>query len=394
MKSASPSGARKFERLLGTYTQGAAGPMVIILGGIHGNEPAGVHAASRVLARLQNDQVPIAGKVVAFAGNLAALELGERFLSRDLNRKWRASHPAGLGLESQNGDAEELQQRELIGLFEQCIADARGPVLFLDLHTSSADGPPFCCMGDTLPNRHIAFALQMPVILGLEEAVDGAVLEYFNDRGLAGVAIEGGQHQRRNTVDRLEAAVWLGLIAAGAVTEADVPRVESFRALLREASGDAPAVVEVREHHKITPADEFVMAPGFESFHRVKAGDLLARDRNGEVRAGEAGRVVLPLYQGLGEDGFFLCRDVQPFWLKVAAWMRMLRLDFAVRWLPGVRRHPQRHNALLVDPRVARWFVREVFHLLGYRRCREEGDRLVFSRRTVAPVTRLLPWRG
>jgi succinylglutamate desuccinylase len=36
-------------RVLGTYGGTTAGPLVICLGGIHGNEPAGVLAAQRVV---------------------------------------------------------------------------------------------------------------------------------------------------------------------------------------------------------------------------------------------------------------------------------------------------------------------------------------------------------
>jgi len=42
----------------------------------------------------------------------------------------------------------------------------------------------------------------------------------------------------------------------------------------------------------------------------VRAGTLLARDKAGEIRAREDGIVVMPLYQGQGEDGFFLGRAV------------------------------------------------------------------------------------
>jgi succinylglutamate desuccinylase len=104
--------------------------------------------------------------------------------------------------------------------------------------------------------------------------------------------------------------------------------------------------------------------------------------------------VLLPLYQGQGEDGFFLCRDVHPLWLRLARWLRRLRLDALLPLLPGVSRHREQPDALLVDPGVARLLVREVFHLFGYRHCRPAAGRLVFTRRRVAPITRQLPWRG
>jgi succinylglutamate desuccinylase len=113
----------------------------------------------------------------------------------------------------------------------------------------------------------------------------------------------------------------------------------------------------------------------------VKQGELLGRDRNGEVRAPQRGRIVLPLYQELGDDGFFLVRRVSRFWLGLSALLRRLRLGGVLTGLPGVRKHPHQPNALCVDRRMARWPLVSFFHLFGYRRRRPEDDHLVFSRR-------------
>jgi hypothetical protein len=76
---------------------------------------------------------------------------------------------------------------------------------------------------------------------------------------------------------------------------------------------------------------------------------------------------------------------VRRFWLRVAAGLRRLRLDALVHWLPGVRRDPADALTILVDPRIARWFVTELFHLLGFRKERQRGDRLAFTRRWSRP---------
>jgi len=61
--------------------------------------------------------------------------------------------------------------------------------------------------------------------------------------------------------------------------------------------------------------------------------------------------------------------------------LRTMRLQYALLLLPGVRRHPDRLFTLRVDPKVARWFLVEIFHLFGYRCRRREADHLIFSRR-------------
>jgi succinylglutamate desuccinylase len=219
------------------------------------------------------------------------------------------------------------------------------------------------------------------VILGLEEQIDGAVLEYVNNLGHVTVGVEAGQHRAGSSVDHHEAAVWLALAGSGAVDPADVPDLDRHRMRLRRASHRAHGFMEVRHRHPIVPEDEFRMEEGFMNFQHVEQGQLLARDRNGDIHAAESGRILLPLYQGLGSDGFFIAREVKTFWLRVSSLLRRLRLDRVLHWLPGVHRHPQRDATLIIHTELARWFALEVFHLLGYRKRREEEGVLVVSRR-------------
>ena len=52
-----------------------------------------------------------------------------------------------------------------------------------------------------------------------------------------------------------------------------------------------------------------------------------------------------------------------------------------VRYLPGIRPHPESIGTLVVNTRVARLFPLEILHLLGYRKLRYEGDYLLVNRR-------------
>jgi hypothetical protein len=89
----------------------------------------------------------------------------------------------------------------------------------------------------------------------------------------------------------------------------------------------------------------------------------------------------MPLYQGLGEDGFFLASEIHPFWLFVSTLLRRARLAVVLQLLPGVARHRERANSLVVDTRIARWFPLEIFHLFGFRKLRWQGPVLIVSRR-------------
>ena len=187
------TGAQTPRRVLGIVDSGCAGPCLVVLGGIHGNESAGVAALQRIVDRLAPPPSLRRGQLWALCGNLGALTRGKRYLDRDLNRAWLAENLARLGAR-EDAPAEDLEQAELVETFERAQRQAQGPVVFLDLHTSSATGAPFSCVSDTIANRRVGLFLPIPMILGLEECVDGTVLEYFNSRKLAALTIEGGRH--------------------------------------------------------------------------------------------------------------------------------------------------------------------------------------------------------
>lgn len=123
------------------------------------------------------------------------------------------------------------------------------------------------------------------------------------------------------------------------------------------------------------------MEPGFKNFQPVRRGKVLARDRTGAIKASETGLVLLPLYQPLGDDGFFLAREVKRFWLKLSALLRILKIGDYVHLLPGVRRDSLNENFFIINTRIARILPLQVFHLLGFRRLRWTDKYLVVSRR-------------
>jgi len=374
---------RNLDRILGTLEGDLDGPTVLATAGIHGNENAGVLAVERVVSRLARERPEAKGRFVCLAGNLQALRARKRFIDFDLNRQWTREKVSPLigtpGAKLQ--PAEHAEQRALIDLIGTEIRGARGPVFFIDMHTSSADGPPFMTVGDTLLNREFSANFPLPVILGLEEQVDGSLLEYLNNYGLVTLGIEGGQHDSDKSVDRLEAVLWLALVATGFLAASAVPDLGRYRHLLAEESKGIPRVIEVRHRHAVTPADEFRMDPGFVNFLPVRRGQLLAQDNHGDVLCPEDGLILLPLYQGQGDDGFFVAREVRRFWLTVSAVLRRLRVGRMIRLLPGVRRCGGQRGVLSVDTRVARIYPLDFFHLFGFRKLRRDGVYMIVSRR-------------
>ncbi|HSR69658.1 MAG TPA: succinylglutamate desuccinylase/aspartoacylase family protein [Acidobacteriota bacterium] len=380
-----PTTQAGLERVVARWGGQRPGPMMICVTALHGNEPAGLRASRRVGEALRSRQVEMRGEFIALAGNLQALAERKRYIREDLNRIWWPERIEALRHVRRSLMDEEREMMELLAELEHCIERAQGPVFIFDLHTTSADGVPFAAIEDTLPIRQLAFRFPVPVILGIEEEIGGALMEYLNGRGYRCLTFEGGQHLSEGAVDNHESLIWIALNLCGLI---DGGRQEVRRHVERLVCecGDTPCAFEIRYRHGIGPQDHFVMLPGKSNFQQVEKGEVVAHDSRGEVSAPMKGRLVMPLYQQQGEDGFFLGREFNPIWLRVSAWLRRMRLGRIAHWMPGVKCHPEerkrRAGWMIVNPGIARWFAVEVFHLLGYRRHPPEGKYLVFSRRS------------
>jgi len=374
-------GEEPFRRIVGRAEGKFPGPTLVCIAGLHGNEPAGIEALRRVFDSLAETNSSLKGVLIGVAGNLKALERRRRFIDADLNRRWHIRHLQSIEqtLDSPQECAEDMERRDLVAELEK-IFEAASSVFFLDLHTTSGKGVPFAAIGDTLSNRQFAKPFPVPIILGLEEQLDGTISEYLTSHGHVALTLEAGQHDSPVTVDNAEAAIWIALASAGLLDDKDV-RVDHSLAILARNASAVPRFLEVCYRHAISSVDRFEMKPGFRSFDAIRPGQLLARDRNGEIRSRWNGRILMPLYQELGDDGFFVIREFKSIWLMVSALLRYLRADAVAHWLPGVSRHPTRSNTLIVDRRIARWYSLELLHLIGYRRKRAIGKALLVSRR-------------
>lgn len=287
----------------------------------------------------------MAGDFVAAVGNTAALNAGRRFLSYDMNRAWTAGRidlsrnghaPSGaypgvaddLQRAQKSADPsrpgvhtlhrrrvsaplpEDLEMVRLLRLLGVIAERRRGPVHVLDLHTTSGRGGTFTSTADIPRNRRFAMKIPVPLVLGLDEHLEGTLLGHLDELGYTTTVCECGQHDEPRAVTRAQAAVWLAVQAAGLLPEAAVPEApRSFR-IMRAARDHLPKVFETIHRHPVTPADRYRTRPGFGNFQLVRAGQVVGDDRQGKVGAPISGRLLMPLYQELGEDGFFVVREV------------------------------------------------------------------------------------
>lgn len=370
-------------RVMGELRTGKPGPTLICVGGVHGNEPAGVLGLDRIFQRLETAGLQdVCGRMVGLVGNRQALARNRRFLKHDLNRFWSPERCARLRRRSGPLEAEAEELRDLDKHLERLLAESEGqPVYFLDLHTTSGQGPAFANLDDTLPNREFALNFPVPLVVGIEEELAGTLTGYLFERGAMTLGFESGQHEDAHSVDLAEAAIWIALEASGILPRGSRAEVAEARRALDENRGGIPHVVEIRHRHGVQTGDGFKMRPGYRNFQNVRKGEVLAADNRGEMTSAESAMILMPLYQEQGEDGFFLVRRVHPFWLKLSAVVRQWHLERYLHLLPGVVPHAEEEGRFTVDRRYARWLALEIFHLLGFRRRGVAGPYLLMGRR-------------
>lgn len=389
-------------RVIGYTGNFHAGPTVVFLGGIHGNEPSGVIALQRVLSEIKDLGLKLRGNLLALAGNLTALERDHRFIDLDLNRIWTqqflntaVDHEVG-NVESRNSDpkmasptetesvpSERIEQQELAKILNQVLSSDSSPKYFFDLHTTSSRSAPFIAINDQLANRDFARHFPVATIFGIEEYLEGPLLSWLNDFGHVAFAFEAGQHDDPASVDSHCSFIKLALFRAGLIEEGTFFSLHSEIEKLKNIAGSVSGFFEVIYREPVEDDDRFVMEPGYENFHPIRKKQLLAHNRGRAITACRTGQIFMPLYQTKGQDGFFIIRPIPGWALLVSRWLRKINFDLLLPWLPGVSRSRQFPGALIVNKKIAFLLRNQLFHLMGYRRKKDNGRHVIFSRREI-----------
>ena len=254
----------------------ASGPVAGIVGGVHGDEPAGVE----VIESLKSSPLPTPEhwQVRLVVGNPRALEMGCRHVDSDLNRAF-GPEAAASGYE-----AERVQ------VISHALA---APRVLLDLHQTHCDTPPLAVVRDT--PAHLALARA----LGLGTAVvdarriygDTMLADWVDGQGGLGLTIESGRVGSRESVeaakgvvDRLLSRDWdpgatIHVYAVRAVLRAPWSGLRFKRAL---ANGSPVARGEVLAERDgallLAPADGVVLLP-HDAVDEGAAAAIFAEDR-------------------------------------------------------------------------------------------------------------------
>jgi succinylglutamate desuccinylase len=308
------------ERVIGRHTGSEKGPLLICIGGIHGNELAGVRALELLLKMIEvepitNPNFSFKGRLLGLRGNVEAQSKGLRFLDKDLNRLWIpeiVDRVCDTPCDKLKGEEREL--KELWTLIQNEIEEYQPErVLLLDIHTTSAFGGIFTLPAISKNSHEIALELHAPVIMGMLEGIRGTTLHYFTTENMGvhtdAVCFEAGQHHETLSVNRAIAAVINCMRTIGIVESEHVENQHDR--IIQDFSRDLPMVSELVYCHRIDPSDGFNMRPGYGNFQEVQGGETIALDRNGSIRSPSDGLILMPLYQKQGEEGFFIIREIE-----------------------------------------------------------------------------------
>ena len=351
-------------------------PTIVAFGGIHGNEKAGVVALEKVFKTIKEDNISFHGNFYGIQGNISALNNNSRFIDEDLNRIWTKRRIKYINDETYTS-IESMQQKKLYSIIKEILKTSIGPFYFIDLHTTSASTSPFITISDSLSNRKFSSKFNVPIILGIEEFLDGLLLTFLSEYGHVSLGFEAGQHDEKKAIDNCEFFIWKTLALTKCINKKRVKNYSDLRdSFYKITTSD---FYHIKEKHTINKGDDFVMEMGFENFQEVKVGDFLANSNGKKIIAKTAGKIFMPLYQKQGKEGFFIIKKVSSFWLGFSKFLRRIKAYEILRILPGI--HKVSKNTLRVNPNKALFLRNDIFHLLGYRKRIIKGKRMFFTKR-------------
>ncbi len=366
------------QRIIGTHHGTKPGPNLIFFAGIHGNEPSGIYALHQVLDDLKQMQPSFKGNIYAIAGNMQALILGKRYISKDLNRIWFPNFI--IPKEEREKVPEYREKIDILRLLIEILDNGR-PTYIFDLHTTSSHSMPFISVSDTLKNRKIIKSIPTHLVLGLEELLDGPMFSFLSELGLPAILFEAGQHDAISSYENHVAFIWTMLSTLKCVSKKNISNHHTFTETLKKNSPGGAKTFEIKFRYLIQNKEVFSMKEGYVNFQRIEKGELLASNQDGPILSKRSGFIFMPLYQEQGCDGFFIIKEIKPFWFNFSSRTRKWKLDKTIKLLPGIQKINDRENTYLIDKTKARYKAISLLHLLGYRKVEYYENKLKMSRR-------------
>ena len=287
------------------------GPVVGLMGMLHGNEPAGFGLWQMV----RDIGKPSRGEIRLIVGHpdaMAAAPGGVRYIEHDLNRLFRdEASLAEAGVDPTGPDYRRM--RELKSVLAELD-------VLLDIHTTSQPSEPFAIGYAANPEaRRLSRALPVTQVDGLHQFIRGNACQPLLDRGAAALTVEVGAHLHPDAPRR---AYEMG---KRILAELDMLPPEHAPDKVDEpasgASGNVPASGRriVVGHHVGKVGRDFRYTRHFHNFDPLEPGEVIGQDADKVYRAPMIDNPVIfmpaaeaTLHNDTNTDAFFFGVEVAP----------------------------------------------------------------------------------
>lgn len=275
-----------------TINAASDGPSLVVLGSIHGNEPCGTFAIRKLIQKFSNRDLVLQCGSVTFIPecNRQAFEENKRSIDINLNRIFKP--------------------HETPRLLEEHYASFLAPFVnqadyLIDLHSTSAGGDPFIFDDIGSPEtKNMALSLGLPYILQgwpdlyQDDTNHMDTLLYAASCNVAGILVECGQHHDPKSVD---------------IAEQSIIKAMQFLGLLPPANPNAGRMKSklLRVYQVIyKDSDDFQWLRPLYPYEPVRAGEVLARTKNGDIIIERNSVIVMPdAGAQINEESFYLARE-------------------------------------------------------------------------------------
>lgn len=259
---------------------GIPGPVVAIFAGVHGNEKAGVYALNKLLPELSITR----GRLYIVFANPPAIEQDVRMVNKNLNRCF---------FKGNDGTApEDVRARQLMGVLDMCDA-------MLDLHMFyDNNGLPFVICEDNALDLAKIFDVEV-ISTNWSETEPGGTDGYMYEAGKIGICIECGPISKSVEYTDFAQTAVLQFLSYFDMSSRVVAYSDSQKRIIRA------------EKAVFKDSMNFDLKPGFSNFQRLKTGEVLAKNGDTLLRAGDGECIIFPHYKArVGEEAYILGREL------------------------------------------------------------------------------------
>jgi succinylglutamate desuccinylase len=265
--------------ILGVYSCGIPGPLVLAMGALHDDETGSPRAIDAFLHMLESRRPHFSGTFIGMIGKLRPSDDDQHNLREDHN-------PLSYALRN-------LQQEHTEGIV-------------IDCQTKPALTIPYLGVNANPRSTELARKFPLNAVGGLPQDIPVCFTDNCNGMDFCHLTFVAGQHRSAAAFSNQIAMLWLTLVHCGAMQEQELENFQDYTALLAVDSPGATRAYRVLTRYSTSDDEQFHMEPGFENFDFVEKDTLLATNRCGAIMASSSGYLLMPLCKAQGEDGFLL----------------------------------------------------------------------------------------